>query len=133
MGADVVVDSLHELPQTRSVRLRKKNLAPSSLPVQRLAGGEVDEVDPGAGRAGECLKAPPVQSLLFLQMSLHVQARVGALENDEIGHIQRLAGWKLDILDLDQDARFDLGLAARLAGAAFGSRHRLQEPAFAVC
>src|SRR5262245_33404131 len=62
------------------------------LPAHRLAGREIDEMDPHASRAGEGLEVPPLDSLLLLQMSLHIHARLGASKNDQIGHRRSMAG-----------------------------------------
>uniref|UniRef100_UPI001F356EAB hypothetical protein n=1 Tax=Vibrio cholerae TaxID=666 RepID=UPI001F356EAB len=51
-----------------------------------LAGGEVDEMNPCAGGAGNGLEAWSFASLLLLQMRLYVHARLGAPEDDQIGH-----------------------------------------------
>lgn len=61
-----------------------------ALPGHRPAGGEIDKMDARAGGTGECLETPPLQFRLLLQMRLHIHARLGALENDEIRHRRKL-------------------------------------------
>ncbi|WP_198024810.1 hypothetical protein [Bradyrhizobium sp. Cp5.3] len=61
-----------------------------ALPLHRLAGGEIDEMDSRAGGTAERLEAPPLEFRLLFQMSLDVHARLGALENDEIRHRRKL-------------------------------------------
>jgi len=55
-----------------------------------------------AGRAGKGLEAPPFGSLLLFQMGLHVQARLGASKNDQIGHRRRMTDAANFLFDLDQ-------------------------------
>jgi hypothetical protein len=61
-------------------------MPPSTIPVHRLAGGEVDEVESCARWAGEGLKTSSFLDLLLLEMCLHIHARLRASEYDQIGH-----------------------------------------------
>jgi hypothetical protein len=61
-------------------------MSPSTFSAHRLAGGEVDEMEPRAGGTGKGLKASSLLSLLLLKMRLHIHARLGASENNQIGH-----------------------------------------------
>ena len=62
----------------------------SALPTQRIAGCDIDKMDPGTSRTCDGLEASPFASLLLLQMRLHVHARVRASEDNKLGHVQ---GW----------------------------------------
>jgi hypothetical protein len=57
-------------------------MLPSTIPVHRLAGGEVDEVQSCTRGTGEGLKASSFPDILLLEMRLHVHARLGAAEYD---------------------------------------------------
>jgi hypothetical protein len=63
-----------------------RSMSPSTVAAHRLTGGEVNEMEPRAGRAGEGLEASPLVSLPLLEMSLHVYAGLRAPENNQIGH-----------------------------------------------
>src|ERR1051325_6764912 len=76
--------------------------SPSPFSAHRLSGSEVDEVQPRAGGAGNGRKAPPLRSLLLLQMRLHVHARLRASKDDQLGHDRRMTVWAAFIFDLDQ-------------------------------
>jgi hypothetical protein len=66
------------------------SLLPSTISVHRLARGEVNEMEPRAGGAGEGLEAPSLEPWLLFQMRLHIHARLGASKNDQIGHRRRM-------------------------------------------
>lgn len=77
-------------------------MSASTLSADRLARGEVDEMDARAGGTGEGLEAAPLLSLLLLEMRLHIHARLGASKNNQINHPRRMTGPVRFILDLDQ-------------------------------
>jgi hypothetical protein len=58
----------------------------STIPIHRLAGGKVDEVQSRARGTGERFKISSFPDILLLEMRLHVHARLGAAEYDQIGH-----------------------------------------------
>jgi hypothetical protein len=64
----------------------------STIPVHGLAGGKVDEMKPRAGGAGNGFEATTFRSLLLFQMRLHIHARLGAPENDQIRHQNSMPG-----------------------------------------
>jgi hypothetical protein len=61
-------------------------MSTSTVSVRRLAGGEVDEMEACAGGTGEGLEAAAFVPRLLLEVRLHIHARLGASENDEIRH-----------------------------------------------
>jgi hypothetical protein len=63
-----------------------RSMSPSTVSAHRLTGGEVNEMESRAGRAGEGLETSPLVSLPLLEMGLHVHARLRAPENNQIGH-----------------------------------------------
>ena len=73
-------------------------MSPSTVSVRRLAGGEVDEMQPCAGGTGNGLEAAAFRSLLLFQMRLHIHARLGAPENDQIHHRDSMPGWRASSL-----------------------------------
>jgi hypothetical protein len=75
-----------------------RSMSPSTVFAHRLTGGEVNEMEPRAGRAGEGLEASPLVSLPLLEMGLHVHARLRASENNQIGHRHRMAARQISSL-----------------------------------
>jgi hypothetical protein len=63
-----------------------------------LTSGEVNEMEPRAGRAAEGLKASSLVSLPLLEMGLHVHARLRAAENNQIGHQHRMTARRISSL-----------------------------------
>jgi hypothetical protein len=59
-------------------------------------------MEPHAGRAGEGLEAWSLPTLPLLEMCLHIQARLGAPEDNQIGHLHRMTARGCFIFDLDQ-------------------------------
>lgn len=78
-------------------------MSPSTVSAHRQPGGEVDEMEPRAGGAGERLEAPPfrpppLKPWLLLEVRLHIHARLGASENDEIRHRRRMTARRISSL-----------------------------------
>jgi len=69
-------------------------MSPSTVSVHRLAGGEVDKVEPRACGTGDGLEATTFRSVLLFQMRLHIHARLGAPENNKIHHQDSMTGWR---------------------------------------
>jgi hypothetical protein len=70
----------------------------STVSAHRLAGSEVDEMEPRAGGTGEGGIAPRLLSLLLLKMRLHIHARLRASKNDQMGHHRTMTGWRISSL-----------------------------------
>ncbi|WP_234680606.1 hypothetical protein [Bradyrhizobium monzae] len=86
--------NIADIMPPRAVRL----MSPSTVSAHGLTGGEVNEMEPRAGRAGEGLEASPLASLPLHEMGLHVHARLRALENNQIGHRHRMAARQISSL-----------------------------------
>jgi hypothetical protein len=74
------------------------SMSSSTVSAHRLAGGEVDEMQPRAGGTGEGGTAPPLLLLLLLEMRLHIHARLRASKNDQIGHRRRMTARRISSL-----------------------------------
>jgi hypothetical protein len=73
-------------------------MSSSTVSRHRLAGGEVDEMQPRTGRTGEGGKALRLLSLLLLKMCLHIHARLGTSKNNQIDHRRRMTAWRISSL-----------------------------------
>ncbi|WP_441239425.1 hypothetical protein [Bradyrhizobium sp. 930_D9_N1_4] len=89
-------DSVNRIPDSSIADIMPTmpggSMSPSTVPVDRLAGGEVDEMEACAGGAGEGLEAATFGALLLFQMRLNIHARLGASKNNKIRHRHRMTG-----------------------------------------